>query len=156
MISYCDANYVGDKIERRSTSESCHIIIGYLVTWINKKQVSIVISTAKAKFISTTTSCTPLIWIKNQMEDYNIYEESIPIYYENKASISISKNPNLHSGAKHIEIKHHFLRDHVEKGTMELEFVHTDNQFANIFTKPITEERLILLRNQLGMALVKE
>ena len=63
----------------------------------------------------------------NQLEDYNIYEENIHIYCDNKAAISISKDPTLHSWAKHIESKHHFLRDHVQKGTVKLQYVPTNN-----------------------------
>ena len=62
----------------------------------------------------------------------------------------------MHSRAKHIEIKHHFIRDYVQNGTMDLQFVPTDDQLANVFTKPLTEERLILLRSQLGMIFVTD
>jgi len=120
LISYCDVDNACEKIERRSTSGSYHIISGKLVTWIINKQGSIALSTIEEKYISAASCCTQLIWIKNQLEDYNIYEENISIYCDDKATISISKNLTLHSRAKHIEIKHYFLRDHVLKGTMEL------------------------------------
>jgi len=73
LISYCDADYACEKIERRSTSESYHIIGGNLVTWINQKQGLVTLFTAKAEYISVASCCTQLIWIKNQLEDYSIY-----------------------------------------------------------------------------------
>ena len=69
---------------------------------------------------------------KKQLEDYNICESKIPIFCDNKATISLCKNPTLHSRANHIEIKHHFIRDHVQNGTLDLQFVPTDDQLADI------------------------
>jgi len=156
LICYCDAAYAGEKIERKSTNGSCHLIGGNLVTWFNKRQGLIALSTVEFEYISIASCCTQLIWIKNQLEDYDIYEENIPIHCDNKVVLSISKNPTLHSRGKHIEIRHKFLRDRVQKGTLELQFVPTNGQLANIFRKPLTKERFILLRDQLGMGLVKD
>ena len=66
------------------------------------------------------------------------------------------KNPTLHSRAKHIEIKHHFIRDHVQNEIVDLQFIPTNDQLADIFMKPLTEERLIPLRSQLGMISVND
>lgn len=156
ITSFCDVNYVGNRDKRKSTSGSCHFIGGNLVIEICKKQGSIALSTAEVEYISVACCYTQLIWIKTQLEDYNIFETRIPIYCDNKVAISLSKNPTLHSRAKHIEIKHDFLKDHAQKGTMDLHFVPTKNQFVDIFTKPLNEDMMILLRNQLGMDFVKE
>ena len=110
LTSFCNGNYVGDKVERKNTSGSCHFIGGNLVTWICKKLDSTTLSTVEVGYMSTTSCCTQLLWIKNQLEDYNIYESKIPIYCDNKVAISLSKNPTLHSRSKHIEIKHHFIK----------------------------------------------
>ena len=86
--------------------------------------------------------------MKAQLEDYQIYESNIPIFCDNTSAICLSKNPILHSKAKHIEIKHHFLRDYVLKGILNLNFVDTDHQLADIFTKPLAEDRFkFILRN---------
>jgi len=86
----------------------------------------------------------------------SVYESKIPIVYDNRATISISKKPTFHSRSKHIKIKNHFIRDHVLNGTMGLQSVPNDEQLANIFTKLLTKERLILLRIKLGMTFVND
>ena len=93
LTSYCDADYADDKVERKNTSGSCHFIGGNLVTWICKKQSSTTLCTAKSKYMSVASCCSQVLWIKNQLEDYNIYESKNPILCDNKASISLSKNP---------------------------------------------------------------
>jgi len=80
----------------------------------------------------------------------------IPIFCDNNVVINLSKSPILCSMAKHIEIKHHFLRDHVQKGHVELKFVSINHQLVDIFTKSLVEERFHHLRDFLGMTFVKE
>jgi len=119
LTSYYDGDYVGDKVERKSTSGSCHFISGNLVTWICKKQGSTALSIAEVEYMSAASCCAQLLWIKNQLEDYNIYESKIFIHCDDKVAI-VFQNLTLHSKAKHIEIKHHFIRDHVLNRTVDL------------------------------------
>jgi len=78
------------------------------------------------------------------------------LWINNSVAISFTRNPILHSRDKHIEIKDHFIRDHVQKDTIDLEFVPIDNQLTNIFTKPLVEKRFQHLRTLLGMIFIKE
>ena len=78
--------------------------------------------------------------MKNQLEDLMIFESNVPIFCDNTDAICLSKNPILHSRAKHIEIKHHFIKDYVQKGVISLKFIDTDHQWADIFTKPLAED----------------
>ena len=96
-------------------------------------------STAEAEYISAAKYCTQLLWMKCQLEDYQISSNNIPLYCDNTAAIHL-----LHSRAKHIEIKHHFIRDYVQKGVIDLKFIETENQWADIFTKPLAVNVLIL------------
>jgi len=79
-----------------------------LIPWASKTQLTIALSTTEAKYISIASCCTQLLWMKHQLEDYQINENNIPIYCDNTAAICLLKNPILHSRGKHIEIKHHF------------------------------------------------
>ena len=139
LVGFCDADYAGDRIERKSTSRGCHFLGGNLVSWSSKRQITISLSTAEAEYISASSCCSQLLWIKHQLEDYLLYESKIPIYCDNTSTIYLTKNPILHSRAKHIEIKHHFFRDYVQKGILEIKFIDTDHQWADIFTKPLVK-----------------
>jgi hypothetical protein len=91
---------------------------------------------------------------ENQLEDYQINENSIPIYCDNTAAICLSKNPILHSRDKHIEIKHHFIRDYVQKGTLYIQFIDTEHRWVDIFKKPLTVERFYFIKKNLNMHFV--
>ena len=89
--------------------------------------------------------------MKQKLSDYGIVLDHIPIKCDNTSAINISKNPVLHSRTKHIEIRHHFIRDHVLKGDVVLECVDTKNQLAYIFTKPLTKDSFYTIRRELGL-----
>ena len=89
--------------------------------------------------------------MKQQLFDYGLILDHIPIRCDNTSALNLSKNPILHSRTKHIEIMHHFLRDHVQKGDCTLEFVDTKNQLADIFTKPFSKETFFAIRRELGL-----
>jgi len=94
--------------------------------------------------------------MKHQLEDYQISANSILIFCDNTAAICLSKNPILHSRAKHIEIKHHFIRDDVQKGILDIQFINTEYQWANIFTKPLIVERFDFIKKNLNMHFVSD
>lgn len=152
LMSYSDADFAGCKIDRKSTSGTCHFLGHSLVSWFSKKQNSVALSTAEAEYIAAGSCCAQVLYMKQQLEDFKLKLDHIPIRCDNTSAISISKNPILHSRTKHIDIRHHFIRDHIEKGNIELEFISTDFQWADIFTKPLPEERFCLIRRELGMS----
>ena len=89
--------------------------------------------------------------MQQTLEDFGIKFSNIPIYCDNTSAINISKNPVMHSRTKHIDVRHRFLQDHVAKGNIELIFIPTDNQRADIFTKPLADDRFYRLLMELGM-----
>jgi len=82
-------------------------------------------STVEAEYISAASCCTQLLWMKHQLENYQISANSIPIFCDNTAVICLSKNPILYYRANHIKIKHHFIRDYVQKGILDIQFIDT-------------------------------
>ena len=94
--------------------------------------------------------------MKTQLEDFNLYESKIPIFCDNTSAICISKNPILHSKSKHIEIKYHFIRDYIQKGILNLNFVKIDHQWADIFTKPLSKDRFKFILKNICMELCPE
>jgi hypothetical protein len=151
LSGYCDADYAGDRLERKSTSGNCQLLGNNLISWASKRQSTIALSTAEAEYISASLCTTQMLWMKNQLEDLQIFESNIPIFCDNTAAICLSKNPILHSRAKHIEIKHHFIRDYVQKGIVTLKFIDTDHQWADIFTKPLAEDRFLFILENLNI-----
>ena len=156
MVGFYDADYAGDRIERKSTSENCQFLGENLISWASKRQATIVMSTTEAEYISAASCCMQLLWMKHQLEDYQINANSIHIYCDNTAVICLSKNPILHSRVKHIEIKHHFIRDYVQKGILDIQFIDTEHQWANIFIKPLTVERFDFIKKNLNMHFVSD
>ena len=126
LIGYSDADYAGCKIDRKSTSGSCQLLGGRLVSWFSKKQQTISTSTAEAEYIAAGSCCAQVLWMRNQLMDYGLQLEKIPIYCDNTSAIAITQNPVQHSRTKHIDIRYHFIREHVMNGTVELHFVPTD------------------------------
>jgi effector-binding domain-containing protein len=124
-----------------SSSLVCINFLGHtLVSWFSKKQNSIALSTAEAEYIAASSCCAQVLYMKQQLEDFNLNFDHIPIRCDNTSAINISKNPILHSRTKYIEIRHHFIHDHVQKGDVELKFISTNFQLADIFTKPLQED----------------
>ena len=151
LIGYSDADYAGCKIDRKSTSGTCQFLGDKLVSWSSKKQNSVALSTAEAEYVSIGNCCAQVLWIKQQLNDYGINFKTVPIKCDNTSAINLTKNPVHHSRSKHIEIRHHFIRDHVNNGHIYVEYVPTENQFADIFTKPLEKVKFEFIRNELGI-----
>ncbi|KAK8625938.1 hypothetical protein V6N13_057093 [Hibiscus sabdariffa] len=151
LHAYSNADYGGCKIDRKSTSSTCQFLGNMLISWFSKKQNSVALSTTEAEYISAGSCCAQVLWMKQQLFDYGIDVGTIPIKCDNTSAICLTKNPIHHSRTKHIEIRHHFIRDHVSKDDIVLEYVDTLHQLADIFTKPLDKERFWTLRRDLGL-----
>ena len=127
LTGYSDVDWAGNADDRNSTSGGCFYVCNNLVSWMSKKQNSISLSTEEAEYIAVSSCCTKLLWMQKLLHDYGICQEHLIIYCDNTSAINISKNPVQHSRTKHIEIRHHFIREFVEDGTLTLEFIHTDD-----------------------------
>ena len=115
LVGFSDADYAGDKVDRKSTSGTCHFLGRSLVCWSSKKQSYVSLSTAESEYIAAGSCCAQLLWMKQTLKDYGIHLKQVPLYCDNESAIKIANNPVQHSKTKHIEIRHHFLRDHVVK-----------------------------------------
>ncbi|KAK2403095.1 putative mitochondrial protein [Trifolium repens] len=151
LVGYSDSDFASCKLDRKSTSGTCHLFCNSLVSWHSKKQVSVALSTAEAEYVAAGSCCSQILWLKQQLLDYDLKLQRVPILCDNTSAINLTKNPVLHSRTKHIEIRHHFLRDHVEKGDVVFEHVDSKNQLADIFTKPLATDPFIFIRGELGI-----
>jgi hypothetical protein len=134
---------VGCGIDRKSTSGTCHFLGSYLVCWLARKQSSITQSTTKTEYVATASYCSQILWIVQTMRDYGVTYKSVSLMCDSSSAICLGQNPVFHDRAKHIKVRYHFLRDHVEKGDIVMKYIDTERQLTEIFNKPLM--RLILL-----------
>ncbi|GKE82067.1 copia protein [Tanacetum coccineum] len=151
LIAYADVNHAGYQDTRRSTSGSAQFLGDKLVSWLSKKQKSTAILSTKAEYIALSGYCSQILWMCSQLTDYGFQFNKIPLYCDNKSAITLCCNNVQHSRAKHINIRYHFIKEQVENGIVELYFVRTEYQLADIFTKPLPRERFNFLIDKLGM-----
>nr|GEU63660.1 retrovirus-related Pol polyprotein from transposon TNT 1-94 [Tanacetum cinerariifolium] len=151
LKGYSDLDYFGCNMDKKSTPGACQILDRKLACWSAKKQQSVVMSLAKAEYVATAGCCASIPWMKIQLSDYDIHYKIVPMFCDKTSTIAISNNLVLHSRTKHIDIRYHFIRDHILKGDIELHFILTEHQLADIFTKPLDELTLTRLKVELGM-----
>nr|GEX43503.1 hypothetical protein [Tanacetum cinerariifolium] len=136
---------------RRSTSGSSQFLGDKLVSWSSKKKKSTAISSTNVEYIALFGCCSQILWMCSQLTDYGFQFNKIPLYRDNKSAIALCCNNVQHSRAKHIDFRYHFIKEQVENGIMELYFIQTEHQLADIFTKPLPREIFNFLIDKLGM-----
>ncbi|KAI3747240.1 hypothetical protein L6452_09693 [Arctium lappa] len=151
LTSYSDADHAGCMLDRKSTSGHIQFLGDKLVSWASKKQLCVSTSTAEAEYVAAASCCSQVLWMRTQLRDYGFHFNRIPIYCDSKSAIAITANPVQHTKTKHIDVRYHFIKDNVEKGTIELYFVKTDYQLADLFTKPLDEKRFNFLVSRLAL-----
>jgi hypothetical protein len=151
LAGYSDADWAGNADERKSTSGGCFYVGNNLVTWTSRKQSLISLSIAEAECIVVGSCCTQLLWMKKLLYDYGFNQDTMIINCDNTSAINISKNLVQHSRTKHIDIRHHVIRDLVESRVVSLSFIPTDNQLADILTKPLDGSRFESLKKAIGV-----
>jgi hypothetical protein len=116
-----------------------------------KETNSVALSTVEAEYIAAGHCCAQLLWMRQTLRDYGYKLSKVPLQCDNESAIRMADNPVEHSRTKHIDIWYHFLRDHQQKGDIEIAYVKTHNQLAEIFTKPLDEKIFSKLRNELNI-----
>jgi hypothetical protein len=151
LIGYSDADWAGCKINRKSTSGTCQFLGRSLVSWASKKQNSVALSTTEAEYIAAGHCDTQLLWMRQTRMDYGYKLTKVHLLCDNESAIRMADNPVEHSRTKHIAIRYHFLRDHQQKGNIEIAYINTKEQLADIFTKPLDEQTFTKLRHELNI-----
>ncbi|GJR27776.1 putative ribonuclease H-like domain-containing protein [Tanacetum coccineum] len=139
---YSDSDYVGVNLDRKSTTGGYQFLGRRLISWQCKKRTIVATSTTEAKYVAAANCCGKVLWIQNQMLDYGFNFMNTKIYIDNESTICIVKNPVFHSKIKHIEIRHHFIRDAYEKKLIQVLKIHTDDNVADLLTKAFDASRL--------------
>nr|GEU75053.1 retrovirus-related Pol polyprotein from transposon TNT 1-94 [Tanacetum cinerariifolium] len=151
LTAFADADHAGCQDTRRSTSGSVQFLGERLIRWSSKRQKSAAISIMEAEYIALSRCCAQILWMRSHLSDYGLGFNKIPMYCDNKSAIALCCNNVQHSWSKHIDIKYHFIKERVENGVIELYFVNTEYQLADLFIKALGRDRIEFLINKLGM-----
>jgi len=152
LTDFSDADHAGCLDTCKSTSGGLQFLGGdKLVSWSSKKQDCNSLSSAESEYVSLSGCCAQVLWMRTQLRDYGFRYNKIPMYCDSQAAIAISCNPVQHSRTKHIAVRYHFIKEQVEKGIVELFFVGTEYQLADLLTKGLSKERFEFLVGRLGM-----
>nr|GEW16095.1 retrovirus-related Pol polyprotein from transposon TNT 1-94 [Tanacetum cinerariifolium] len=141
LTAFLDANHAGCIDSRKSTSRGIQFLGDKLVSWMSKKQNCTAMSSAEAEYVALSASCAQVMWIRTQLQDYGFNYNKISLYCDSQSAIAISCNPVHHSRTKHIRTRYHLIKEKVENGIIELYFVRTKYQLADMFTKVLPEDR---------------
>lgn len=157
LFGFCDSNYAGDVDDRKSTSGFVFIMSSGAISWSSKKQQIVTLSTTEAEFISAATCSCQVIWLRRLLEMLQCQQQGpTKVFCDNVSAIKISKNPVLHGRSKHIDVRYHFLRDLCNDGTVDLLFCRSEDQVADIMTKPLKQAAFVKLRGLLGVCSVDQ
>jgi hypothetical protein len=122
-----------------------------LVAWSSKKKNFVALSITEAEYISAGACCSQTLYMKQSLLDYGVVVDRVPLLCDNESIVKIANNPVQHSRTKHIDIRHHFLGDHVAKGDIVLCGVRSEEQLADILTKSLDENTFCRLRSELNV-----
>jgi hypothetical protein len=141
LVGYSDADYAGDPNTRRSTSGYLFIFNGAAITWSSRKQPIVALSTMQSEYIAASDSTREAVWLRRLLD--NLGESQIEptcLHCDNESAIGLAYNPLAHKGSKHIEVRYHYIREQVADGTIDVEYVDTKNQLADVLTKAVDGE----------------
>ncbi|GJS96581.1 hypothetical protein Tco_0803549 [Tanacetum coccineum] len=155
LEAFSDSDYGGSNLDRKSTTGGCQFLGQRLISWQCKKQTIVATSTTEAEYVAAANCCGQVLWVQNQLLDYGFNFMNTKIHIDNESTICIVKNPVYHSKTKHIEIRHHFIRDCYEKKLISVEKIHTDLNVADLLTKPFDGPRFNYLVVSIGIAWMK-
>ena len=152
IIGYSDADWAGDVQDRRSTSGNVFLLGGGAITLSSRKQSSVALSTVEAEYMALRVAKQEGPWLRQLQEELGVTEAgSTLIFEDNQGAISMAKNAVFHKRTKHVQIRYHFVREAVEKGTITLEYCSTDNMLADSFTKALARDQFEKLRAGIGL-----
>ncbi|GJX82229.1 putative ribonuclease H-like domain-containing protein, partial [Tanacetum coccineum] len=151
LEAFSDSDYAGVSLDRKSTTRGCQFLGKRLISWQCKKQTVVANSTTEAEYVAAANCYGQVLWIQNQMLDYGFNFMNTKIYIDNESTICIVKNLVFHSKTKHIEIRHHFIRDSYKKKLIQVIKIHTDHNVADLLTKAFDVSMFNFLIASIGL-----
>lgn len=152
LHGFADADYAGDMDSRRSTSGIVFMLNGGPIQWMSKKQATVALSTTESEYVSASAAAQEAVHLRMLLKDLG-YPQTSPttICEDNQAVINVSRNQVYHGRLKHIDVRHHYIRDLVSAGEIQLEYCNSQDMVADILTKPLQRDQFLKLRDLLGL-----
>ncbi len=153
VVGYCDADWVGDLEDRRSTTGFVFMMGGGTTSWSSKRQSTIALSMMEAEYLASTQATKEAIWMTKFMKELGYMKEkkAMVIRCDNQGAISLTKNPTQHVRTKHIDVQHHFVREWVENGEVTFEYCSMEKMVVDVLTKALPKERHYKLISMFGL-----
>lgn len=142
LEAYADADWATCTEDRKSVTGYVILLAGSPVYWKSTKQTAVALSTMEAEYVSVAACAREVVWMRELLKNLDLKEligKSTPVWCDNQAAIVHSKNYIDKSRTKHIAIKHHFIREKVMDGTVDIRYISTDNNQADLLTKPLSK-----------------
>ena len=135
---YVDLDWAGSAIDRKNTLGCCFSMGSGVISWFSRRKSCVALSTAEAEYVTACLASCEVVWLRKLLSDlFDLQLDATCIYCDNQSCVKLSENPVFHDKSKHIEIKYHYIRDMVQRGVVKLQYVATDEQVADVLTKPL-------------------
>lgn len=152
LNGYSDADYAGDPASRRSTSGFLFTLNGGPITWSSRRQPIVALSTMEAEYIAASDACREATWLRLLLSELGIHQDNpTTIWCDNESAILLAKNPESHKRSKHIDVRYHHIREQIKKGVVNISYVNTKNQLADILTKGLDMQSQEKLMKEIGI-----
>jgi hypothetical protein len=151
LQGFSDADYGGDLDSRRSTTGFVYLLNGAAISWGCKLQSTVAVSTAEAEYMATASAIKEGLWGRQVLPDLGVSVGTVPIGVDSEGAIKMLKHPIAWARSKHIDVQHHFARECVVRGEVELRYVHTGSMVADFLTKPLSREKFEQFRKDAGV-----
>ncbi len=152
LVGFSDADWAGDRDSRKSTTGHCYLYAGAVVSWLSQRQPIVALSSTEAEYVALSSAAQQAVWLRCLLSD--LWEKQTTptrVYEDNQGAICLAKNPIHHKRTKHIDIKHHYIREKVSDKTIELAFLPTTEMVADLLTKPLHKPQFQRLRDKMGL-----
>jgi hypothetical protein len=156
LLGFSDSDHAGDVEDSRSTSGILFYLGKNPITWQSQKQKSVALSSCEAEYMASSAATCQGIWLAGLLTEILGAAIKTPLLkVDNKAAIDLIKNPVHHGKSKHIRIRYHFVRECAAEGRIEVQFVGTSDQLADILTKPLARVKFLEMKEKIGVTKVK-
>uniref|UniRef100_A0A1Y1MYL6 Retrovirus-related Pol polyprotein from transposon TNT 1-94 n=1 Tax=Photinus pyralis TaxID=7054 RepID=A0A1Y1MYL6_PHOPY len=153
LVGFSDADFAGDHDTRRSTSGYISMLHGGAITWSSQRQQTVSLSTTEAEYVAAANASKELMWLRSFLREIHedVVDDATKLFVDNQSAVRLVQNAEFHKRTKHIDVKFHFIREQQERGEIDVTYVESDKQLADIMTKPLSINKFNLLRVQFGM-----